>query len=67
MSILAPADSVITFAAGEAAFILRPYYVVDFCEQLQCHYYVVDSSGPGIGTDEPAPIPANSFPTSDVY
>lgn len=28
---------------------------------------VVGSSGPGIGTTEPEPIPSNSFPTSDIY
>jgi hypothetical protein len=28
---------------------------------------VVESSGPGIGNAEPDPIPANAFPTSDIY
>jgi hypothetical protein len=28
---------------------------------------VVGSSGPGIGTSEPEPIPSDSFPTSDIY
>lgn len=51
----------------------------DFLEDLQHAYHdpfdsllptgisVLPSSGPDIGTEEPEPIPFNSFPTSDVY
>jgi hypothetical protein len=34
---------------------------------LPTAHSVVGSSGPNIGTDEPGPIPSDSFPTSDIY
>lgn len=42
--------------------------VLDYLQDLE-HVSppVVDSQGPTIGTDDPEPIPADTFPTSDTY
>jgi hypothetical protein len=52
--------------------------IIDYTEDLQEFYAfrdallgppspVVESSGPGISSSEPEPIPPNTFPASDIY
>jgi hypothetical protein len=49
----------------------NPKPIPAYAEDLENFYAfraaLVGSSGPGIGTSEPEPIPSDSFPTSDIY